>query len=48
MKARTDLPNGCDRCGVRRVLHDATDHTWQEPTMRTVLDRAAALKGGKR
>lgn len=48
MKARTDLPLGCDRCGVRRPLHDDPTHTWQDPSMRTVLDRAAALRGAKR
>ena len=45
MKARIDLPLGCDRCGIRRQLHDDPTHGWQEPSMRTVLDRAKALKG---
>ncbi|WP_162881484.1 hypothetical protein [Micromonospora aurantiaca] len=37
-------PLGCSRCGTRRQLHDAPDHTYRVPDMTTVLARAAALK----
>ncbi|MEU5946283.1 hypothetical protein ABZ793_12065 [Micromonospora sp. NPDC047465] len=40
----TVLPMGCARCGAVRRQHDADDHRWISPTMRTVLARAEAWR----
>lgn len=43
MSADIVAPVGCLTCGVSRRLHDA-DHPYEAPDMRTVLQRAIALK----
>ena len=41
-------PIGCAHCGVTRRLHDATDHHYQVPDLKTMRDRADDLKTQRR